>query len=367
MEINFNHKTANERNTRTDVKECANFMVCYNCVSYSPFLIYMESNKMDLYRSMPTGIHLYCPICSPEPAHFAKWYPNEGRLLAEDSILNDRHLLDALSEFVYKNPYYKLFGPSERVIITEKTKLLSTYKKIAKQPAPLTRKLSRFIKLFPKANLMPNLKYTNESNMCQAVKQKYKSIIDSSMALSSSETCELYDMFDTMACEQTPRIHRQEKQIQRAKPPLLSPIVEDVIHTRKEPFGSTASATTFILPPEKTDCLRSENVSSLEINISSQSVTESVDIGSFSTMSSLDVNISSQTAPSQPPIIEQESPRVLSVGRKRPPTSQPDYEQPGPSGLHHKRVRFDETPTNPDPSTYHLSPQGDRLPRLGGG
>ncbi|XP_058813277.1 uncharacterized protein LOC131677466 [Topomyia yanbarensis] len=225
----------NNENDGYDIEDLEHFMICFNCTRCSPFLIYAGSNeRVEKYRPLNSGVHLYCPDCSPDPDHFAKVYPGEKRLFAESSILNDKQLLATLAQFKYYNPHYEQLASPDRIIITENTKLLQPYSKISKKPLPRAKKLERLMSLFPELNRMPNIRFASQWDVCAAVKKKYAEISDNYMALSEQQSCELYDIFDTMAGERTPQVQRQERLSQRDRPSMQSISAEEPMYSTEQ-------------------------------------------------------------------------------------------------------------------------------------
>ncbi|XP_053695950.1 uncharacterized protein LOC128743412 [Sabethes cyaneus] len=294
-------------------KDHFNFPLCFMCFCYSPFLMYVGDNPQVLkYRPLKNGDQIYCPRCMIEQEHFQTQFPGE-KAFKENSILNDGELMEMLEEFIYLNPYYKQLAEVDRIIMTEQTGLLSSYKKIAKKAMPKMQKLKRLMKIFPDSCRMANQKFPTMQDMCLTIKEKYINL------RSEPDSYQLYDMFDTMAEEQTPTVQREENRrrqvtfVQPAPPPpppleqqhelLSTPSVGDQSDIS---ISSAENVTESALPEVEADGLRliddpSSSLTSLEsqvgVNISSEEVTQR---GVIDNPSSQSTTHSTQPTLSQP-------------------------------------------------------------------
>ncbi|XP_058831506.1 uncharacterized protein LOC131690056 [Topomyia yanbarensis] len=385
------------------IDDLAYFMICFNCTRCSPFLVYVGSNdRIEKYRPLNSGIHLYCTDCSPDPDHYAKIFPGEEKLFEENSILNDKELLRTLSSFKYYSPFHAQLSPQDRIIITEQTKLLRSYSEVVNKPSPSIKKLEKLMKLFPTVNRMRNIKFASGLDMCEAVKRRYSEICQSYMALSEPQNYNPCDMTITAVREQAPRIERQDQIIQHT-PPVLSSIVEESSHSAEKPSSSDISISTDCSDGTNAfhlvnaDVHRAQDSSSQESNglvqisaLSSDSSHEEGALGmyikhesefldaasaqnsstqpEFSSRSVVTVpgeNVSSQSVLiSQPMLAIDDNVEMSDAG-----SSNLDYQQPSTSGtsdVPFKKPRF-ILPTNPDPMTYRKTNPSCRFPRLKGG
>ncbi|XP_055641364.1 uncharacterized protein LOC129778473 [Toxorhynchites rutilus septentrionalis] len=399
------------------------FPICFGCGHYSAFLVYLGCNERAAkYRPIQHGEQLYCPRCSPDPEHFKQLFPDEN-IFREDSILNDRQLLDLLGEFHYSNPYYENLSKMDRIIITENAKLRSSYKPLAKRPLPRKRKLDILMSLFPDSHRMKNQRFANVDDLCSAVKRKYTEICRDYMNLSEAEASQLRDNFDTLI-DRTPMHLKPNSQI---RPPALTPIttenqmVEEITRDNINESGvdeisisTTSSVASICRLAVHGDLLRTHDDSSTEsygadqisiasdiyvssqetsagrVALSSQSVahmssqsvaqvsSQEVSGGGvvLSSQSLSDINISSQdTAGVTPGAIipdDDSFAAEITVATSNTPTAPltvlPDDQQPGPSGVKRPRTRRskDDLPLNPSPSDFVRYPSA-RMPRLDGG
>lgn len=227
-----------------------NFPVCFSCIQWTPFLIYLEDNPAaKKYRPLKDGMQLYCPMCAPLPDHFRTRFPGE-RIYRDESILNDAKLMALLAEFVYEHPRKEGFAQLDRIIITERTKLLEPYKKLAKKPLPKVRKMEQLMKLFPDWHRLANDDFGSFRAMRSAVRRKVAHIEDRYMNLSGAEHSGMHDYIDNMV-DRTPMharlISQQQQRQQRAlmpPPPIREAAAAPLDAVAEEPSATNLTVSS---------------------------------------------------------------------------------------------------------------------------
>lgn len=272
------------------VENMYNFPVCVLCVHWSPFLIYLDENpQVKKYRRLPSGMHLYCPSCAPEPDHFRQRFPGE-KIFRDDSILNDQKLMELLGDYQYDHPRKKGLWELDRIIITERTRLREPYKKLTKKPLPRMRKLEKLMELFPQWHRMANSEFASFRAMRSAIRQKVSQIDDSYMNLTETEHSQMQDNIDALV-DRTPMharmVSQQQQQQQRAlMPPPMAPPVE-VVELELQPAaadvtGSSLGSISFSSETHsmtENDTVRIDSSSSSEEPIITQGTQESLSQG----------------------------------------------------------------------------------------
>ncbi|XP_019528956.2 uncharacterized protein LOC109400918 [Aedes albopictus] len=389
------------------------FLRCYTCSQYSPFLIYLGYNEKAVqFCREAKDIQLFCPICSPNPVLYKHLHPGES-LFRADSILNDQRLLNLLADYVSEDDPY---STEDRIIITENTQLCSPYKAVAKRMAPKSHKLKLLMNLFPEAHRMRNEHYVDREDLCESMKRKYHDVCVSYMDISEAGGSQLIDNFDILI-DKTPMVIGQRHQsrvpavpavmvtepspLPEPEPVLLSDSdreIRAVGSDDESEIGSVASGgsgTHFLISGSDITVVSEVQISSEEpagnwdIHPSSQSQSQHLSRRSSqivlaegqSSSTSQSVDISSQS------VIGGGKQSELSYGsdssdscvidfpsaprappRRRPPSAD-DGQQPGPSNVKRRRVSpRGNRPMNPSPEEFQRNPHaGGRVPRVDGG
>ncbi|KAL1377228.1 hypothetical protein pipiens_004213 [Culex pipiens pipiens] len=244
------------------------YPLCFHCVRWSPFMVYLEDNKQaHKFRPFEKGMQLYCAACVPKQVDFERKYPGE-KLYREESILNDQQLMALLGRFQYEHPNKEGFAELDRVIITENAKL-QPYKKTAKKPLPLRCKAAQLTELFPAVHRMENRKFPSYRAMRAAVRAKAAAISEGYMNLTENEQSQLQDNFDVLV-DRTPMHAKISSQQQRSlMPPPVTPFrpvtPEPAAYETVSSLGDTSSMST----ESRVDALRMDPTSDDESNASS--------------------------------------------------------------------------------------------------
>ncbi|EDS29770.1 conserved hypothetical protein [Culex quinquefasciatus] len=244
------------------------YPLCFHCVRWSPFMVYLEDNKQaHKFRPFEKGMQLYCAACVPKQADFERKYPGE-KLYREESILNDQQLMALLGRFQYEHPNKDGFAELDRVIITENAKL-QPYKKLAKKPLPLRCKAALLTDLFPAMHRMENRKFPSYRAMRSAVRAKATAIAEGYMNLTETEQSQLQDNFDVLV-DRTPMHAKISSQQQRSlMPPPVTPFrpvtPEQAAHETMSSLGDVSNMSS----ESRVDALRMDLNSDDESNASS--------------------------------------------------------------------------------------------------
>ncbi|XP_055589721.1 uncharacterized protein LOC129741930 [Uranotaenia lowii] len=262
------------------------FAVCMNCCRCSPFLIYLGANsQMRKLEATKNENHLFCPECTPCSSAFQKAFPGE-KLYRNDSILHDQGLLELLSRFIYGNPYYECLRKRDRIIITETTKLLTSYKQLSKISLPKLKKLDSLYELFPAFHRMFNERFDSPDQVTDAIQKKYQEICSAYANLSDIEASQLQDYID-IDIDRTPR-HMKLPSHRQSAPVILTSVPDALLAT---PLASPSPASTLNVS--------SSTIHSLE-DTGSREPLRTLDLTSESSAESIsnDLQISSQEPPS---------------------------------------------------------------------
>lgn len=391
---------------RRDADYIYKFPVCFLCMQNTPFLVYLDDNqKAKKFRPLPHGIQMYCPTCAPEPDHYSRQNSGE-KIYCDESILNDRKLINLLAAFCYGDPKTKGFWELDRIIITEKTRLCEPYKKVAnmlaKTALPKTCKIEKLMNLFPPWHRMANAEFENYKAMRTAVRRKVDDIKDNYMNLSEAEHNQMQDNIDTLV-DRTPMHARMTSQRALMPPPMTPPAADvtasslgDLSVSSSVAFDQLRSNNTSgddrsmsqdtqershasqIQPSSQSLVLSSQSVqlSTQDISDPNGNFVRTPSIVSMSSESSdlSQVSTAGQGSPksgvahrSKRPLEDSSSEseeerrrtRSLSVASRSAPPTPNDGQIAGPS---HKRQRH-VLPMNPSPEEFARNPSA-RMPRL---